>query len=72
MHCFRDTIQMKNMSSGSIIREGMKELRRSAFSTPSISRRNSTETMPTRRHSHDIKENHLTVSSVSSLVNFLS
>ena len=60
----RDTIRMNKISHKSIIREGIKEFKRTAFSTPTISRRNS---LDARRQSYEKEnENQLTISSLVS------
>ena len=59
---------MKKITSARIFREGMKELKRSAFSTPSISRRNSLDipSSSSRRNSQEGEnnKNDLTISSL--------
>lgn len=62
----RDTIPMKKLTSRSIIREGIREFSRSAFSTPSISRRNSLE-ITTRQSSSD-EQKHNNQPTITSLV----
>ena len=63
-HTSRDTIRMNKISHKSIIREGIKEFKRTAFSTPTISRRNS---LDARRQSYEKEnENQLTISSLVS------
>jgi len=60
----KDTIRMNKISHKSIIREGIKEFKRTAFSTPTISRRNS---LDARRQSYEKEnENQLTISSLDS------
>ena len=66
---FRDTIHIQKLTSRSIIREGIREFRRSAFSTPSISRRNSIEIQSRRQSSsNDPKLNQLTISSLVNII----
>ena len=48
MNC-RETVHIKRLTSGRIVREGLREFKRTAFSTPSLSRKNSLETQSFRR-----------------------
>ena len=45
----RDTVHIKRLTSGKIFREGLKEVKRTAFSTPVMSRKNSLDTQSYRR-----------------------
>ena len=49
-HC-RDTVHIKRLTSGKIFREGLKEVKRTAFSTPVMSRKNSLDTSYRRKFS---------------------
>lgn len=62
----RDTIPIKKLTTRSIIREGIREFSRSAFSTPSITRRNSLE-ITTRQSSSD-EQKHNSQLTITSLV----
>ena len=48
-YVFRDTAYMKKLTSGHILTEGMKQIGRAAFTTPSVSRRNSMADSETKR-----------------------